>query len=100
MILKNPEKTIPLPRVRATKLLRIMLGIQGLFVTGISLAEEGLVLDVRPTKKSLRCGDCGERSEECGTPRSRVWRHLDLGGMKALLRYSTSAARCRLASGY
>lgn len=94
MILKNPEKTIPLPRVRATKLLRIVLGIQGLFVTGIALAEEGLVLDVRPTKRVPRCGDCGKRGEEYGAPRSRVWRHLDLGGMKTLLRYAIRSVSC------
>lgn len=94
VIREFPEKTIPLTRVRTTKVLRMLLGIQGIFVTGVSLGEGSLVLDVRPTKRKPRCSECGRRRATSGVGRERMWRHLDLGGIKTKLRYSIRQVKC------
>ena len=94
MILKNPEKIIPLPHVRGTTLLRTLLGIQRVYVTNISMGTEGLVLDVRPSTRVPRCGDCGRVVREIHDRRQRAWRHLDLAGMKAFLRYTMRRVCC------
>lgn len=91
---ENPEKTIPLTRARPTKILRMAIGIKGIFITGIELAEGNLVLDVRPTKRKARCCECGRSRQETGVVRERQWRLLDLWGVKTTLRYAIRQVKC------
>lgn len=94
MILKSSKELTPLPHVRGTTLLRMLLGIQGVYVTKVSLGGEGMVLDVRPSTRVPRCGDCGRRVQAIHDRRERMWRHLDLGGMRAWLRYTIRRVCC------
>jgi transposase len=81
--------------VRATTLLNKCLAIKSTVVTGVEFTTEGVVCDVRPTTKVARCSSCGCRARKhYDTRQRRLWRHLDLGGMKVHLRYASRRVDC------
>ena len=80
--------------MRASTVLRILLGIQGLAVRGFHLDPTGLVVDVVPTWTIPRCGECGARCRSIHDGRERRWRHHDLAGMTLHLRYRIRRAHC------
>jgi transposase len=81
--------------MRATTLLTILLGMKHVRVTGFEITEVGLVLDVAPTTRVPCCSGCF-----CKVARiydhypGRLWRHVDFGGMRIDLRYSTRRVDC------
>ena len=80
--------------MRATSLLRILLSLQHVRVLGFEVEEEGLVVDVAPTWRVPRCGNCKAKVHACYDGRQRRWRHLDLGGIKTFVRYRMRRVSC------
>jgi transposase len=81
--------------VRATTLLNRALCIKSTVVTVVEFVPEGLVCDVRPTTKVARCSSCACRvRKHYDTRERRLWRHLDVGGMKLWLRYAPRRVDC------
>lgn len=80
--------------MRATTVLRILLGLQDLVVRGFHFDPTGLIVDVVPTWKIPRCGECGAKCRSVHDGRERRWRHHDLAGMTLHLRYRIRRARC------
>lgn len=79
--------------MRATSLLRTLLALQDTIVTGFEFTPEALVVDVAPTWRVGRCGEC-RRKAPTYDHRTRSWRHLDLGGIKCELRYELRRVEC------
>ena len=80
--------------MRASTVLRIVLGIQALAVRGFHIDPTGLVVDVVPTWSIPRCGECGKQCRSIHDGRERRWRHHDLAGMTLHLRYRIRRALC------
>lgn len=80
--------------MRATTVLRVLLGIHDLFVRGFEFDSTGLVVDVVPRWKVPRCGGCGARCRAGYDDRERSWRHVDLAGMTLHIRYRIRRAHC------
>lgn len=81
--------------MRATTVLRELIAIQSLFVRGVEFDSTGLVVDVAPTWKRARCGECGRKGRGSYDGRERRWRHHDLAGMTLHLRYRIRRVDCR-----
>lgn len=80
--------------MRATTVLRTLLGLQDLAVRGFHFDATGLVVDVVPSWTIARCGECGAKCRSVHDGRERRWRHHDLAGMTLYLRYRIRRARC------
>lgn len=85
----------PTGPVRATTLLKQVLGLKKTRVTGVSLEEDAVVVDVAPDKRLARCSGCGHPCSRLYDHRPRKWRHLDMGGFKVELRYDLRRVDCR-----
>ncbi len=81
--------------MRVTTLLRNLLGLEGTRVFNVSFDEEGLVVDVAPSWRLPRCSECGDKCPGYDRMHGRLWRHLDLAGMKLFLRYDTRRVSCQ-----
>jgi transposase len=81
--------------MRATSLLRALLGIEHTRVTGVEVSETTLIIDVAPTTRVARCAACGCRARRVYDARARTWRHLDFAGVEARLRYLLRRVDCR-----
>lgn len=79
--------------MRVSALFRKLLGFEHTRVLGAEFTEDGLVIDVAPRWMRCRCSVCG-RQGGAYDKRERMWRHLDLGGMKCELRYSLRRLEC------
>jgi transposase len=79
--------------MRVTALLRRLISLDHIRVTGAEFGDEGIVIDVAPTWRDCRCSGCGQTCPRYDQ-RERRWRHLDLGGMRCDLRYSLRRAKC------
>jgi transposase len=80
--------------MRASTVLRIILAIQELVVRNLYFEDQGLVAEVAPRGRSMRCGECGRKARRVKDRRSRRWRHLDLAGMTVHLKYSIRRVHC------
>jgi transposase len=80
--------------VRATTLLATVLGMKHTRVEAVAFDEEGVVADVAPTTTIPRCSGCFCRVEAVYDGRTRCWRHLDLAGMRLMLRYKLRRVDC------
>ena len=80
--------------MRDTSLFRILIALQDTIVTGFEFDQTAVIVDVRPTWRTARCGDC-RRKAPVYDKRSRLWRHLDLGGIMCRLRYTLRRVACR-----
>jgi transposase len=82
--------------VRATTLLNKVLRFKSTRVVSVSFTQTGLICDVEPTTSIARCGGCGCKVAKLYDRRApRLWRHLDIGGMKTELRYGLRRVDCR-----
>jgi transposase len=81
--------------MRATTLLRVLLGLQQTRVLAVHTDEQGLLVDVAPTTTVPRCALCRRKARHVHDRRQRLWRHLDLCGMMLRLRYALRRVRCR-----
>ena len=82
--------------MRITTLLKKLLGIQHLLVTGFALEEGALVIEVRPSWRAPRCSGCKTRRGHYDTRPPRRWRHLDFGGVRVYVRYGLRRVSCRV----
>ena len=80
--------------MRATTLLSTILGMKHTRSKAVAFDEEGVVVDVEPTTTIPRCSGCGCRVDKGYDERERRWRHLDLAGMRLLLRYKLRRVKC------
>jgi transposase len=85
--------------MRTSTLLRVLLSIQHLVVRGFHFEASGLVIEVAPTWKIPRCGECGGQARSVHDRRDRSWRHLDVAGMTVKLRYSIRRVLCPACTG-
>jgi len=81
--------------VRINSLLRQLLGLKDTRVTQVAFGADCLIVDVKPTWRLPRCSECGRRCSGYDRDHGRRWRHLDLAGMKFVLRYDIRRADCR-----
>jgi len=86
--------------MRATTLIRRVIGIPGLWVTALEIQGGALVARVRPNWREPRCSACGRRpprqrrgGAKVATP-GRKWRHLDLAGIRFFLSYDVRWVYC------
>ena len=82
--------------MRMTTLLKKLLGIQHLLVTGFALEDGALVIEVRPSWRAPRCSGCKKRRGRYDTLPVRRWRHLDFGGVRVYVRYGLRRVSCRV----
>ena len=80
--------------MRATSLLKKLLGIKKTSVTGFVFGEDGLIVDVLPTTQVPVCSGCLRHAPKVHDTRERLWRHLDFGTMKVRLRSSLRRLKC------
>lgn len=80
--------------MRATSLLKLLLAIKQVLVTGFEIEFGDLVLLVRPSWRKPRCSRCHIRRPGYDTLAPRDWRHLDFGGITVLLRYAPRRVDC------
>lgn len=80
--------------MRVTSLLKKLLGIEHVLVTGFDIEDEALVIDVRPSWRKPRCSCCEKRRGRYDTLKPRRWRHLDFGGVHVYLRYGLRRVSC------
>jgi transposase len=80
--------------MRATSVLRVLLALKHTRVLGFEFDDDALVVDVAPTWKLPRCAACKKVVHSGYDTRERRWRHLDMGGIKVLLRYSLRRVEC------
>ena len=81
--------------MRMTTLLKKLLGIQHVVVTGFDIEDGALVIEVRPSWRTPRCSGCTTRRGRYDTLHPRRWRHLDFGGVRVYLRYGLRRVSCR-----
>src|SRR5690606_25934982 len=79
--------------MRATSLLRILIALQDTIVTGFDFDDEGIIIDVRPSWRVGRCGDCTRKAPTYDR-RRRMSPHPDLGGIECRLRYDLRRVSC------
>lgn len=80
--------------MRATTLLASVLGVKHTRVRAIHLTARGVVADVAPTMRVPRCSSCGRRARRVHDRRPRLWRHLDLAGLRLWLRHRLRRVVC------
>ena len=80
--------------MRATTLLSTILGMKHTRVAAVAFDDRGVVVDVAPTTTIPRCSGCFCRVDETYDARQRSWRHLDLAGMRVVLRYKLRRVDC------
>jgi transposase len=71
-----------------------LLALEYTRVVNCEFDDEGLVIDVAPTWRKPRCSGCGHTCPSYDRARGRRWRHLDVAGMKFVLRYRTRRVDC------
>jgi len=80
--------------MRVTTLLKKLIGIKHLLVSGFDIEDEALVIDVRPSWRIPRCSCCKKPRGRYDTLKARHWRHLDFGGVQVFLRYGLRRVSC------
>ena len=88
--------------MRATTLLNRLLNIKHTRVIAFCFDSDGVLVDVGLTTRVGICASCVRRVRKVHDCRERLWRHLDLAGMKVHLRYAIRMISdnyfCRLAT--
>lgn len=81
--------------MRATTVLRRVLGLHGVRVVAVELELTAVLVDLRLTRLRLRCPRCLFTTRSLYDRRpSRRWRHLDLAGRRCFLRLALRRLRC------
>jgi transposase len=66
--------------MRSITVLRRLLGVAKMFVQSALFRRDGTpVVDVRPTARRSRCGQCGQVAPRYDRRYERGWRHLPWG---------------------
>ena len=80
--------------MRATTLLNRLLNIKHTRVIAFCFDSDGVLVDVGLTTRVGICASCVRRVRKVHDCRERLWRHLDLAGMKVHLRYAIRRLDC------
>ena len=80
--------------MRSTTVLRVLLALQSVRILAFEFNEGGIICDIAPSYRVPRCSECGKRVRRGYDKRQRMWRHLDLAGMKTVLRYEFRRVDC------
>lgn len=80
--------------MRATTLLRQLLGLKQTIVTAFAFTPLGLEVTVAPTTRLPYCAGCGRACRRVYDHRDRSWRHLDILGLAVELRYRHRRVDC------
>jgi transposase len=80
--------------MRGTSVIRALLGLQHTIVSGFEFTAQELRVDVRPATCSPCCSGCGRRCKRVYDSRERFWRHLDVVGLRVVLRYRLRRVDC------
>lgn len=81
--------------MRATTLLRTVLGLKHTRVTGVRFGPFGIEARVAPRTRRPVCSGCGCRTRRIyDRRRDREWRHLDCAGMETTLVYDLRRLDC------
>ena len=82
--------------MRATSLVKQMLGLRGVTVTEVLLGSGVLVIKLRLTRSSLVCPKCSYVTRFCYDTRTldSRWRHLDMGTHQTWLSCQLRRLRC------
>jgi len=81
--------------MRMTTVLRRLLGVTKMFVQSALFRRDGtLVVDVRPTSRRSRCGQCSQVAPRYDRRYERGWRHLPWGRTSVELRYAPWRVDC------
>jgi transposase len=81
--------------VRATSLLKEILGLKKTRIRRVHLDGDRLVVEVALATRIPRCSGCGCRARRLYDRRGRNWRHLDVGGLMVVLHYDLRRVDCR-----
>jgi transposase len=81
--------------MRATSILTKLLGIDHTRVIGIVFEAEALILTVKPTTRTPRCGVCTRSCRKVHDRRRRRWRHMDMAGMQCWFEAEVRRVKCR-----
>ena len=81
--------------MRITTILKKLIGIKQMYVTGLEIEDGALVIDVKPSWRKPRCSCCRKRRGGYDRLKTRRWRHLDFGGVRVYLRYRPGRVYCR-----
>lgn len=80
--------------MRATTLLRQLIGVTDLFVGSVEVFGTDLCVGVAPRWRKPRCGRCGKRAPGYDQAPERRWRHLGLGSTRLWLCYAPRRVKC------
>jgi len=81
--------------VRATTLLRRLIGIRGVLVKGVLFQIDGkLSIEVEPQWRQPRCGQCGRHAPGYDRLPPRWWLHLPVGRTPVRLSYAPRRVAC------
>lgn len=80
--------------MRATTLLRNLIGIPDLSVRSFDIDGHDLLIEVAPRWRKPRCGRCERRAPGYDQARERRWRHLGLGEIRLYLCYAPRRVAC------
>jgi len=81
--------------MRLTTVMRRLLGVTGTIVRDAYFADDGLVVEVKPSWRRPRCGRCGRRAPGYDQSKERRWRHLPFGSTLIWLSYTPCRVQCR-----
>ena len=91
----NQPKRSKIP-MRITTVFRRLLGVTQMYVEQVSFTVAGdLAVEVRPTWRLSRCGQCGRKAPRYDRRPVRRWRHLPMGRVAVHLLYEPWRVRCR-----
>ena len=80
--------------MRATTVLRRLLGVRKMFVEDARFTDAGLLVAVRPRWRGPRCGRCGRKGTIYDHRAARLWRHQPLGSLRVWLEYAPRRVDC------
>jgi transposase len=85
--------------VRVSTLLRHLLGVTQLQVSGFRFDAQTLIVQVAPRWRRPRCGECGKPRPGFDRARARRWRHLNFGRTRIELEYRPRRVQCGRCGG-
>lgn len=80
--------------MRATSLLRALLGLKHTIISSFEFTASGLLVRVRPPARKPHCSGCGRSCGRIYDGRERYWRHLDIIGLRVDLQYRLRRVDC------
>jgi transposase len=80
--------------VRVTTAFNRLLRLPGASVTDVCFSPQGVLVELRLTRRRAACSGCGQVFAGMRDRAERRWRHLDLGGQRCYLLYRLRRVRC------